>query len=559
MYNSWIQTVKATAATQGVVDPFKPEYIPNTAGQRAIFDEENAYVFLIAASTVKYPSGRAIIAKYAAKNDGQTIFKELEADATAIEVKHQNERILESKLREMDASPDKWNRSLEDFLDTWTRNLINLEETREKSVPDEDKQKWLSSSLYENPTARQAINQARLLQNATGGTPQSFDNWMRYLRISFQQEDHSKISNDFRTKQRNTRQNRQLATNAAKYNNNNSNNGKSKAYKGQRLTKEERKQRIKELGLWIDPEVFNKQWTSEQRGEHIAKIKRVLHSSAYPGLDQSRSSTNQRLQSSVADCGNSVLTEPTMQSHQSIPGTPTTAGNYPHSFNGYTTKISTLKPHTEYRADSHFSNQIQPTQSTQSTQRAQFQFDHGDPIPGSMASALSTPLQQAQPQGGEPSPSVIRFNNRTYLAAKSIQVHQNSNSNSTLNQVGDLLDGGCNGGIAGDNLLILNKDPFQKIDSIGIEQNQLKDLPIVQAAGLLQTAKGPIVCIFNEYAGHARGQTIHSLCQLRDTMGFLLMKWPDNICESMARQALNPWPFHTVEQLSKLICYSTKG
>ncbi len=90
---------------------------------------------------------------------------------------------------------------------------------------------------------------------------------------------------------------------------------------------------------------------------------------------------------------------------------------------------------------------------------------------------------------------------------------------------GDLLDGGCNGGIAGDNLLILNTDPHRKIDVIGISNNKIKDLPIVQAAGLLNTENGPIICIFNEYAGYTQGQTIHSICQLRDK-GLLIDEGP---------------------------------
>ena len=147
LYNSWIQTVKATAATQGVIHPFDPSYGPTGPEEMLIFNEENTYAYLIATTTIKYASGRAIIAKHAASHDGQAIFKELEKDASSMEVKDQNSSILEEKLRNMSADPEKWNRSLEEFLDFWIKNLITLEEVRGNPVSVSDKQKWLLQSL----------------------------------------------------------------------------------------------------------------------------------------------------------------------------------------------------------------------------------------------------------------------------------------------------------------------------------------------------------------------------------------------------------------------------
>ena len=54
LYNSWIQTVKATAATQGVIHPFDPSYGPTGPEETLIFNEENAYAYLIARLLVSH-------------------------------------------------------------------------------------------------------------------------------------------------------------------------------------------------------------------------------------------------------------------------------------------------------------------------------------------------------------------------------------------------------------------------------------------------------------------------------------------------------------------------
>jgi hypothetical protein len=76
-----------------------------------------------------------------------------------------------------------------------------------------------------------------------------------------------------------------------------------------------------------------------------------------------------------------------------------------------------------------------------------------------------------------------------------------------------LIDRGANGGLAGNDVKILNKTGrFASIT--GINDHTLPDLDIVTAAGLVESQNGPIIVILHQYAHHGKGKTIHSSAQL---------------------------------------------
>ncbi len=64
---------------------------------------------------------------------------------------------------------------------------------------------------------------------------------------------------------------------------------------------------------------------------------------------------------------------------------------------------------------------------------------------------------------------------------------------------GSLIDRGVNGGLFGSDVLIL-LETGRRCNVTGITNNAVTDLPIVQAAGLIQSSIGPIIGIFNLYA-----------------------------------------------------------
>ena len=78
---------------------------------------------------------------------------------------------------------------------------------------------------------------------------------------------------------------------------------------------------------------------------------------------------------------------------------------------------------------------------------------------------------------------------------------------------GALVDRGANGGLAGSDVRALYKTDRQ-VDVQGIDNHQLTNIPIVTAAGVVESQHGPIVLIMNQYAHLSNGKTIHSSAQL---------------------------------------------
>ena len=80
---------------------------------------------------------------------------------------------------------------------------------------------------------------------------------------------------------------------------------------------------------------------------------------------------------------------------------------------------------------------------------------------------------------------------------------------------GSLVDGGCNGGLAGDDVLLIHTVPHQTVTVNGIAGTGFEDIPIGTVAAFVPTESGPIIGFFHQYATTGKGHTIHSPNQLR--------------------------------------------
>ena len=122
-------------------------------------------------------------------------------------------------------------------------------------------------------------------------------------------------------------------------------------------------------------------------------------------------------------------------------------------------------------------------------------------------SAASTRQQPAQPT------DTIVVNGVTYRATAThlYRVHE-SHSVSP----GALVDGGANGGLAGNDMRVIETSLLHTADVVGVTNDVMHALPLCQAVAKLPTASdGYIIGIFSNYAQRAdTGPTIHSKGQL---------------------------------------------
>jgi hypothetical protein len=77
-----------------------------------------------------------------------------------------------------------------------------------------------------------------------------------------------------------------------------------------------------------------------------------------------------------------------------------------------------------------------------------------------------------------------------------------------------LVDRGANGGLAGADMRVIATSPHRAVHVEGIDNHQVRDVPIVTAGGVLQTTMGEVIGIFHQYAHINKGASIHSSVQL---------------------------------------------
>ena len=129
-----------------------------------------------------------------------------------------------------------------------------------------------------------------------------------------------------------------------------------------------------------------------------------------------------------------------------------------------------------------------------------------------LSSSAKAPPRPTAP----PSPhnsSEITLNGKRY---RQVDVHLTYNvSNHLHTSRGEtLVDRGANGGIAGQDVRVIEKIPGRFINVHGIDNHELTDIPIITAGGVVHTQHGDVIAILHQYAWHGQGKTIHSSGQL---------------------------------------------
>jgi hypothetical protein len=108
----------------------------------------------------------------------------------------------------------------------------------------------------------------------------------------------------------------------------------------------------------------------------------------------------------------------------------------------------------------------------------------------------------------------INFNGQMFTANMSHRTYHVSEHSMRHNHYGSMIDSGCNGGLAGDDVIILD-ETLDTVDITGIADSKLKSVKIGTVAGVINTTDGPVVAIFHQYATYGKGKTLHSVTQFR--------------------------------------------
>ena len=73
---------------------------------------------------------------------------------------------------------------------------------------------------------------------------------------------------------------------------------------------------------------------------------------------------------------------------------------------------------------------------------------------------------------------------------------------------GSLVDRGANGGIPGNDSRIISRTD-RTVDISGIDNHEVCGLCLGTGGAVITSNHGPVIAIFNQYALHGQGKTIH--------------------------------------------------
>jgi hypothetical protein len=102
----------------------------------------------------------------------------------------------------------------------------------------------------------------------------------------------------------------------------------------------------------------------------------------------------------------------------------------------------------------------------------------------------------------------FEINGRTYRSINACNITYHINKHHTNTPRGSLIDGGANGGLGGDDALII-EESLHRVNVTGFDTHSVNDIPLCTVAGLLQTTKGIIIAIFHNYAYLGKCHTVH--------------------------------------------------
>ena len=92
----------------------------------------------------------------------------------------------------------------------------------------------------------------------------------------------------------------------------------------------------------------------------------------------------------------------------------------------------------------------------------------------------------------------IVINGKKYCQVQSHRIYYSVSLHKS-HRVGSLVDRGANGGIAGDEVRIIEKSD-RTVNVRGFDNHQITTIPIVTAGGVIKTQHGPAIAILHQYA-----------------------------------------------------------
>jgi hypothetical protein len=362
---------------------------------------------------------------------------------------------------------DNWKKSNLMFLNAWATKILDLELVLLQSTPESQKRIWFTSAITPKLMLSMSISQFEASEKLT-----SLAFGPSYHKAPF---DHVK-DNAIRLDQ--TERLLQTATRRAHEANIKSKDGKPPLASSSPGTPSDSKVFLgrdgKEHAYLIPPAIFKKMTQPERQAE----LARLMEARCYQ--------VNKHNANTVV----SSNTAPTSSLPPSTSGTPAamTISYSDAVHSGATPSVSSNR---------------WPTQSVISHQSG---YPGTPPVPpqsvGQQSAGMTNNLirQILSSNQSVPPPattgtqhtqdSFINIDGRVYRQVNSHTVQYDLSRHETSLPLSSLMDGGANGGMTGSDVRIISSSDFHRAHVTGIGESTISDLPLVTAAGFVQTHRG---------------------------------------------------------------------
>jgi hypothetical protein len=458
---SWQRHLQITARSHNVDNVINLTYKATTPDEIALLHEQQKFFFSVLEQTVLTPDGLLIIRNHSATGNATAAYSALVdryGKSTAAELAATD---IENDLIEfrMDAS---WTKTNSAFLQAWTNKSLDLDAVSAHPILDSQKRLWLTRAVAPKAILSLAISHFDTSEKLASRTQGS-----AYVKASFSNlYDHV---SDVAT--RHDQADKLLQAGARRAN-------EAKVAAGDIKTPKDKTTFIGKDGdrhsFVIPPDQW-KVMTPIQRTTALAKIR------ADKGLPpkavwQRRPPADRQVNSSNTSLSDSTQT---MTSYVEVAN--------PNSGSSVVSGVTQQ------------SSGEQPASSTPSLRQV-------------LSSSHSPAPSSSTSPGAD---SIVSIGGRFYRQCNVHSISYNLSNHASSPVLSSLIDGGANGGMAGDDVRVISESSFNQANVTGIGESVIQNLSLATVAGLVTTHRGPAIVLLHQYANYGKGHTIHSSSQLR--------------------------------------------
>ena len=471
-WDDWQRRMHTQATAQGVEAVLDQYYKPTTPQDYALFREQNKYMMAVFTTCVQTDYGKGLIRKYEGTYDAQGLFVELEHRARSSTSAIITASELLSYITTATLGKNTWNGTTTSFVLHWEEQVRLYEcyvDTHSHFSP-EMKRTLLQNAVNGISDLRQVkLNADQLLQ--ANGHVASYENYRDLLLNACARYDadwHSRTA---------------------------------------RAPPSRRTVYATDVGHPDDSDQFG----FDTPVNVVSAFRTRMSGSQWHNLD----SESQRIWDTLSDEAKETILGSGNPSNRTRPG-PRKHGTRPPR------SPAPRQVHThDLYPDHNMGSDYEGVDSPDTNADADVEVDVADDSDQYLAMATNRTkppspaalrhMMSPSNARGEPS-SNKRMANSTRIVNACVTTYSVSKIQRSFGE--SLVDRGANGGLAGVDMRVITTSPHRSVHVEGIDNHQVRNVPIVTAGGVLHTTKGDVIGIFHQYAHINKGTSIHSSVQL---------------------------------------------